>query len=100
MVTRGDVDEHIDRYIQTTGKTKNEFKEMVKEQLELINEELEDDYGKNWYKEIKVVDVDEEDGNGDVKVIIKVDYEKLPVYLFKIKGKWYIESYDTLKSIL
>ena len=99
-VSKQDIDEvmnlmekdTLEAMIELSGSSKKEFKEMLEESLSSVDEEGEDEYGKNWHKKIKVVDVDEEDGYAEVTIEIGDDEESM--YLYESKGKWYINFYD------
>ncbi len=99
-VSKQDIDEvmnlmekdTLEAMIELSGSSKKEFKEMLEEGLSGVDEEGEDEYGKNWHKKVKVVDVDEEDGYAEVTVEIGDDEETM--YLYESKGKWYINFYD------
>ena len=70
LVSGGDVDDLIDEFTGASYENaldaKKEFKKMIKNQLEEIDEELEDEFGKNWHNKIKIIDVEEEIGRAHV----------------------------------
>ena len=78
--------------LNISGFRLSDFKEQLGEAVISIDEEAEDEFGKNWHKKVKVVDVDEEDGYAEVTVEIGDDEESM--YLYESKGKWYINFYD------
>jgi len=69
--------------------------DMMKDQLEMLDEILTDEYGKNWRSKIKVGKAEEVDKDGDVtyyevKVTMEDEDDYIPVV--KIKGKYYIDQ--------
>lgn len=85
-------EEVLDEMLELGYMDKKAFEEMLEDSLKSVDEEGEDELGKNWHKKIKVTNVDEEDGFAEVT--IEMDGNEETMYLYESKGKWYINFYD------
>lgn len=67
----------------------------IEEQLELLDELLADEFGKNWRKELKVGKAEEVDKDKDVTyydVEFSIDDEEEYIQVIKVKGKYYLDD--------
>jgi len=65
------------------------IKEYLEPILDQMNESIADEMGKDWIKEIKILDVDKDGDYASVEV--EIDGESDTMELEKIDGKWYVD---------
>jgi hypothetical protein len=96
-----DVKKFINCFDKDLREDLNDEKEFLKDLLEEIDDMFEDEFGKKWFKELKIGDVEKDDTDDGVTyytVEIELDGEEEEIAVKKVKGKFYIDE-ETMSDL-